>query len=129
MTLGRYEVQEFLGQGPHGPTFRAYDPRVARSVVVEVLETLRDPGVRARLAQATPMLLQLRHPNLVDVYEVADWQGLPYLVGAQARTPASAGALLSVVVVAAPPAVETLTVSALVLAPVTMMLTPYVLSK
>src|SRR6266545_2291611 len=82
MTLGRYEVQEFLGQGPHGPTFRAYDPRVARSVVVEVLETLRDPGVRARLAQATPMLLQLRNTNLVAVYEVADWQGLPYLVGA-----------------------------------------------
>src|SRR5436190_19749924 len=37
--------------------------------------------------------------------------------------------LLSVVVVAAPPAVETLTVSALALAPVTMTLTPYVLSR
>src|SRR2546422_5512796 len=37
--------------------------------------------------------------------------------------------LLSVVVVAVPPAVVTLTVSALALAPVTMMLTPYVLSR
>jgi serine/threonine-protein kinase len=82
VTLGRYQVQEFLAQGPHGPTYRAYDPHVARSAVIEVLETLRDPEPRARLAQAAPLLVQLRHPNLVDVYEVGDRDGLPYLVAA-----------------------------------------------
>src|SRR5215472_2908653 len=82
VALGRYQVQEFLGQGPHGPTYRAYDPNVARSAVIEVLETLREPEARTRLAQAAPLLLQLRHPNLVDVYEVGDREGLPYLVEA-----------------------------------------------
>src|SRR5437763_779715 len=33
IALGRYQVQEFLGQGAHGPTYRAYDPHVARSAV------------------------------------------------------------------------------------------------
>jgi len=80
VALGRYHVQEFLGQGPHGPTFRGYDPHVSRSVVIEALETLRDPEPRARLGQAAPLLVQLRHPNLVDVYEVGERQGLPYLV-------------------------------------------------
>ena len=46
VALGRYQVQEFLGQGPHGPTYRAYDPNVARSAVIEVLETLRGPEPR-----------------------------------------------------------------------------------
>src|SRR6202022_83679 len=82
VTLGRYQVQEFLAQAPQGPTYRAYDPHVARSAVIEVLETLRDPEPRARLAQAAPLLVQLRHPNLADVYEVGDQDGLPYLVTA-----------------------------------------------
>ena len=80
VTLGRYQVQEFLGQGPQGPTFRGYDPQLSRSVVIEVLEMLRDPEARSRLALAAPMLVQLRHPNLVDVYEVGERDGLPYLV-------------------------------------------------
>src|SRR5215472_2442752 len=78
--LGRYQVQEFLGQGPHGPTYRAYDPQVARSAVIEMLETLRAPEPRVRLTQAAPLLVQLRHPNLVDTYEVGDRDGMPYLV-------------------------------------------------
>jgi serine/threonine protein kinase len=82
VTLGRYQVQEFLAQGPHGPVFRAYDPHVSRSAVVEVLETLRDRQARARLAQAAPLLVQLRHPNLADVYEVGEREGVPYLVAA-----------------------------------------------
>ena len=82
VTVGRYQVQEFLAQGPHGPTYRAYDSQVARSAVIEVLETLRDSETRTRLTQAAPLLVQLRHPNLVDVYEVGDREGLPYLIAA-----------------------------------------------
>jgi serine/threonine protein kinase len=80
VTVGHHQVQEFLGQGPHGPTYRAYDPRLSRSVVIEVLETLREPGARTRLAQAGPLLVRLRHPNLVDVHEVGELEGTPYLV-------------------------------------------------
>src|SRR2546430_11946401 len=46
-----------------------------------------------------------------------------------APTVAGLEELMSVVVVAVPPAVVTLTVSALALAPVTLMLMPYVLSR
>jgi serine/threonine-protein kinase len=83
VTVGRYQVQEFLAQGPHGPTYRVYDPNVARSAVIEVLETLRDPEPRTRLTQAAPLLVQLRHPNLADVYEVGDRDGQPYLIAAR----------------------------------------------
>jgi serine/threonine protein kinase len=83
VTVGHLQVQEFLGQGPHGPMYRAYDPRLSRSVVIEVLETLREPGARTRLAQAGPLLVRLRHPNLVDVHEVGELDGTPYLVAGQ----------------------------------------------
>src|SRR5215831_683824 len=82
VTLGRYQVQEFLGHRPHGPSYRAYDSQAGHSVVVEVLETLREPEPRARLTRAAPLLVGLRHPNLVDVYEVAERDGMPYLVTA-----------------------------------------------
>jgi serine/threonine-protein kinase len=81
--LGRYEVQERLGQGSYGPIYRGYDPAVSRSVTIEALETMRDPEVRERLAQAAPMLVHLRHPNLLDVYEVGERDGVPYLVAAR----------------------------------------------
>ena len=82
VTLGRYQVQERLGQGPYGPIYRGYDPSVARSVLVEVLETMRDPEVRERLAQAAPMLVHLRHPNLLDIYELGERDRVPYLIAA-----------------------------------------------
>jgi serine/threonine protein kinase len=86
VTLGRYQVQELLGQGPYGPIYRGYDPAVARSVSVEVLDTMREPEVRARLRQAAPMLVGLRHPNLLDIYEVGEREGVPYLVAALLET-------------------------------------------
>jgi len=82
VTLGRYQVQEYLGQGAYGPNYRAYDPNLSRSATIEVLEALRDQDVRGRLAAAAPRLVELHHPNLVDVYEVGERQGVPYLVSA-----------------------------------------------
>src|SRR5215472_12543495 len=75
VTLGRNQVQEYLGH-------RAYDPNLSRSTTIEVLEALRDQDVRGRLAAAAPRLVELHHPNLVDVYEVGERQGVPYLVSA-----------------------------------------------
>ena len=72
VTLGRNQVQEYLGQGAYGPNYRAYDPNLSRSTTIEVLEALRDQDVRGRLAAAAPRLVELHHPNLVDVYEVGE---------------------------------------------------------
>src|SRR5262245_40615581 len=80
VTVGRYQVQEQLGTGPYGPIYRGYDPAVARSVIIEVLDTMREPQVRARLAQAAPLLTGLRHPNLLHVQEVGERGGVPYLI-------------------------------------------------
>jgi serine/threonine-protein kinase len=80
VTVGRYQVQEQLGQGPYGPVYRGYDSAVARSVIIEVLDTMREPAVRARLVQAAPLLVGLRHPNLLDIHEVGERGGVPYLV-------------------------------------------------
>src|SRR5262252_10186588 len=82
VTLGRNQVQEHLGQGASGPNYRAYDPNLSRSTTIEVLEALRDQDVRGRLAAAAPRLVELHHPNLVDIYEVGERQGVPYLVSA-----------------------------------------------
>src|SRR5215831_17098316 len=82
VTLGRYQVQEYLGQGAYGPNYRAYDPNLSRSATIEVMEALRDQDVRGRLAAAAPRLVELHHPNLIDVYEVGERQGVPYLVSA-----------------------------------------------
>src|SRR5262245_39574015 len=82
VTLGRNQVQEYLGQGAYGPNYRAYDPNLSRSATIEVMEALRDQDVRGRLAAAAPRLVELHHPNLIDVYEVGERQGVPYLVSA-----------------------------------------------
>jgi serine/threonine protein kinase len=82
LTLGRYQVQDYLGRGSMGPRHRVYDADLARSATLEVLEGLRAPETRQRLAVAAPRLVGLRHPNLVDVYEFGDHEGVPYEVSA-----------------------------------------------
>src|SRR5262245_17330439 len=89
VTLGRYQVREPLGGGLHGSCFRACDPDLDRWAVVEVLE----PACAERLAAAAAALVRLRHPNLVDVYEVGEVDGVPYVVTGHVEAAPLSGAV------------------------------------
>jgi WD40 repeat protein len=76
-----YEVLRLLGRGGQGAVYLARDIRLHRLVA---LKMIRDPDFataeeRARLEKEAKALAQFHHPNIVQVYEVGEHQGLPYL--------------------------------------------------
>jgi predicted Ser/Thr protein kinase len=80
-TLGAYEVHELLGQGAMGTVYRAYHAGLARPAAVKVLQALApDPDATARFRREARAIAQMRHPNVLNVYDFGQYQGTPYMI-------------------------------------------------
>lgn len=71
--LTKYEVLEELGHGGMATVYRAHDKRLGRDVAVKVLHPhLRDSReVAHRFAAEAKAVAKLRHPNIVEVFDVS----------------------------------------------------------
>ena len=79
--LGQYEVQDFIGQGAMGLVYRAYHSQLERTGAVKVLQAIApDAGTTARFRHEAQAIAQLRHPNIVNVYDFGEYQGTPYMI-------------------------------------------------
>ena len=78
--IGHYEVLQVLGQGGFGIVFRAFDEMLQRVVALKVLapQLAATSPARKRFLREARSSAQVRHENVVQVYEVAE-QPLPYL--------------------------------------------------
>ncbi|MBK6404268.1 MAG: protein kinase [Holophagales bacterium] len=80
--LGRYRLEELLGQGGMAEVWRAADERLGRTVAVKVIHSahLRDGHFRERFHREARLVASLDHPNVLPVYDYGDEEGVPYLV-------------------------------------------------
>jgi len=72
-TLEKYDVLEELGHGGMATVYRAHDLRLGRDVAVKVIHPhLRDSAEAVRrFAIEARAVAKLRHPNIVEVYDVS----------------------------------------------------------
>lgn len=99
--VGPYEIRGFLGQGGMGQVFKAFDPRLERTVALKVIvlpdakeegaERISITELEARLLREARAVASLSHPNVVGIYDVGESQGRLYLamefvVGATLRS-------------------------------------------
>ena len=78
--IGHYEVLQVLGQGGFGIVLRAFDDVLQRVVAVKVLSphlATASPA-RKRFVREARSSAQVRHENVVQVYEVGE-HPLPYI--------------------------------------------------
>ncbi len=80
--LGRYRLEELLGQGGMAEVWRATDERLNRTVAVKVIlaNHARDGHFRQRFQKEAQLVASLDHPNILPVYDYGDEGGQPYLV-------------------------------------------------
>ncbi|CAN5314168.1 hypothetical protein BH09MYX1_BH09MYX1_15490 [soil metagenome] len=73
-SLSKYEILEEIGHGGMATVYRAKDPRLGREVAVKVIHPhLRDSTeVAARFVTEAQAVAKLRHPNIVEVFDVSD---------------------------------------------------------
>jgi serine/threonine protein kinase/WD40 repeat protein len=79
--IGRYRIDGVLGRGASAVVYRAFDPKLGRSVALKVFHG-RLPGAGGapdRFRQAALIAARLRHPNIVPLHDAGDEAGLRYL--------------------------------------------------
>ncbi len=79
--IDEYRILRTLGRGGMGQVFLGHDSLLDRPVAVKFLVTA-SPTEQARLRflQEARAIARLQHPNVVAIYRVGIFSGLPYLV-------------------------------------------------
>jgi len=80
--LDQYEIISPVGAGGMGEVYRARDSRLNREVAIKVLHNLSasDPERLRRFEQEARAAAALNHPNILAVYQMGTYEGVPYLV-------------------------------------------------
>jgi eukaryotic-like serine/threonine-protein kinase len=78
----RYELGSLLGEGGMGSVWKATHLKLQKSVVIKTLrpEHARSESTRARFVREGEAASRIRHPNVVEIFDVAEFEGSPYLV-------------------------------------------------
>lgn len=98
--VGPYEIRGFLGQGGMGQVYKAFDPRLERTVALKVIvvpeRASRNDSERlagefsGRLLREARAVASLSHPNVVGIYDVGEsgdrlYLAMEYVVGTTLR--------------------------------------------
>jgi serine/threonine-protein kinase len=78
----RYELEQKIGEGGMARVYRGRDLRLNRQVAVKVLHShyASDTGFLQRFHHEAQAAANLRHPNIVDVYDVGQDGDVHYIV-------------------------------------------------
>lgn len=82
MIADRYMVVASLGEGGMADVYLAMDTILNREVAVKVLrgELSEDPVALLRFLREASAVSKLHHPNVVEVYDVGEYDGKNYIV-------------------------------------------------
>ncbi len=71
LQLGRFRLQDILGEGQHATVYRAYDPILERDVALKVPRQglIKTAKALERFLGEAKALARLRHPRIVPVFE------------------------------------------------------------
>lgn len=79
--IGRFEIIRELGRGSQSVVYLARDPHLQREVAIKTLHfSSSDPQKNQQLLSEARMASQLRHPNIVPIFEAGEEEGDLYLV-------------------------------------------------
>ena len=78
--IGDYELLRFIARGGMGMVYMAYHKPLDRIVALKMMAAGRqaDAKDRQRFRAEAAAAGQLQHPNIVPVFEVGEYEGLPY---------------------------------------------------
>ena len=81
MVDGRYRVLKRLGTGGMAEVWCAEDEVLGRNVALKLLGSryAEDPEFRERFRREARAAAGLTHPNIVGIFDRAEWDGTPYI--------------------------------------------------
>ena len=93
--IGPYAVVECIGRGGMATVYRAYHDGLDRDVAIKVLPEFfaEDPEYRERFQHEARAVARLKHPNILEVFDFGNHDGIAYIVMELAEGGTLAGAL------------------------------------
>ena len=77
---GDFRVIQHLGRGGAGDVYECFDQRLNRRVAVKILRSQSfTPRQIGRFQQEARLQATVNHPNFVQIYEVGDVTGIPFI--------------------------------------------------
>ncbi len=82
LVIGHYEVQESIGRGGMAEVYRGRHLRLGRTVAIKVLPAslASEADFRERFEREARAIAALKHPNIVQVFDFGDFEGMHYMV-------------------------------------------------
>jgi serine/threonine-protein kinase len=82
LIVGRYELEELVGEGGMSTVYRAYDTVLERRVAIKILHEhfSGDPEYVERFRREARAIARLAHPNVVTVIDRGEWSGRQFIV-------------------------------------------------
>ncbi len=79
--LGKYRIEDLLGEGSFARVYRATDTDLDRAVALKVLKPawLSDAQALNRFKQEAKTMARLHHPHIATIFEVGQVEGQVYL--------------------------------------------------
>ncbi|MBL8912478.1 MAG: protein kinase [Archangium sp.] len=80
--VGRYRLEEKVGEGGMGAVYVAHDQELDRKVAVKLLAAslVNDAEVLERFEREARLTAKLDHPHIVPIYDVGRHEGRPFIV-------------------------------------------------
>lgn len=80
--IGRFKILGTLGSGAFGKVFRATDPQLDREVAIKtpLKSSDQSDSDRDRFLREARSAATINHPNICQVHEVGEADGVPYIV-------------------------------------------------
>ena len=77
-----YEIVTRIGSGGMATVYQAYHERLDRQVAVKILHEsfVRDDTFLERFEREARIIARLEHPQIVPIYDYAEFDGQPYIV-------------------------------------------------
>jgi serine/threonine-protein kinase len=80
-TVGRYQLNERIGEGAMADVYRAFDPEIGRSLAIKLLkpEYRQSEECCSRFLREARAAGVLSHPGIVTIHDVGESEGDPYI--------------------------------------------------
>jgi serine/threonine-protein kinase len=84
--IGGYELKELVGIGGMASIYKGFDQNLSRWVAIKVIPLLAEAEgdtheeLLARFRQEAQAIAQLRHPNILTIYNYGEEEGWAYIV-------------------------------------------------
>ena len=81
-SVGEYTGLELIARGGMGEIYKANHPTLNRALAIKILSDYfkEDRDFNKRFAREAEMMARLKHPNIINIYDYGEQDGLPYIV-------------------------------------------------